>query len=171
MKRHQKTRKTKPKPTASKPLHEPLPDAAGIDLGATEIWVAVGPDRCQMPVRRFGTFTQDLLTIVEWLLECGIRTVAMEATGIYWVPLHQHLSEAGIEVCLVNARHVKMSPAAKAMSEIVSGCSISTASGSCGPPFGRPKPSVMRGPFTAFDKICSARVPSISNTCRRPWTR
>ncbi|HEY9806668.1 MAG TPA: IS110 family transposase [Candidatus Obscuribacterales bacterium] len=113
MKRHQKTRKTKPKPTASKPLHEPLPDAAGIDLGATEIWVAVGPDRCQMPVRRFGTFTQDLLTIVEWLLECGIRTVAMEATGIYWVPLHQHLSEAGIEVCLVNARHVKNVPGRK----------------------------------------------------------
>src|ERR1700761_2271660 len=113
MKRHRKTHKNKHKPTASKPLHEPLPDAAGIDLGATEIWVAVGPDRCQLPVRKFGTFTQDLLTILEWLLECGIRTVAMEATGIYWLPLHQHLSEAGIEVCLVNARHVKNVPGRK----------------------------------------------------------
>src|ERR1700750_2743078 len=101
MKKH---RKTKPKPTSPNPLHEPVPDAAGIDLGATEIWVAVGPDRCQLPVRKFGTFTQDLLAILEWLQECGIRTVAMEATSVFWVPLQQLLSEAGIEVCLVNAR-------------------------------------------------------------------
>lgn len=79
MKKH---KKTKPKPKATKPLHEPVPDAAGIDLGATEIWVAVPPDRCQMPVRRFGAFTQDLKAILTWLLECGIRTVAMEATGV-----------------------------------------------------------------------------------------
>jgi transposase len=110
MKKH---KKTKPNPEAAKPLHEPKPDAAGIDLGATEIWVAVAPDRCQMPVRRFGAFTQDLLAILQWLLECGIRTVAMEATGVYWIPLYQLVADAGIEVCLVNARHVKNVPGRK----------------------------------------------------------
>jgi hypothetical protein len=67
MKKHKKTKPLSP----SKPLHEPKPDAAGIDLGATEIWVAVAPDRCEMPVRRFGAFTEDLMAIVQWLLACG----------------------------------------------------------------------------------------------------
>jgi transposase len=110
MKNH---KKTKPKPEAPKPLHEPEPDAAGIDLAAAEIWVAVAPDRCEVPIRRFGAFTQDLTAIVKWLLECGIRTVAMEATGVYWIPLYQLLSDAGIKVCLVNARHVKNVPGRK----------------------------------------------------------
>ena len=110
MKKH---KKTKPKREAPKPLHEPEPDAAGIDLAATEIWVAVAPDRCEVPIRRFAAFTQDLMAIVAWLLECGIRTVAMEATGVYWIPLYQLLSDAGIKVCLVNARHVKNVPGRK----------------------------------------------------------
>lgn len=108
-----KDKKKRSKPEAPKSLHEPEPDAAGIDLGATEIWVAVAPDRDQMPVRRFGAFTQDLQAIVKWLLECGIRTVAMEATGVYWIPLYQLLSDAGVKVCLVNARHVKNVPGRK----------------------------------------------------------
>jgi transposase len=112
MKKHKRT-KPKPKPEAPNPLHEPVPDAAGIDLAAIEIWVAVAPDRCELPIRRFGAFTQDLMAIVKWLVECGIRTVAMEATGVYWIPLYQLLSEAGIEVCLVNARHVKNVPGRK----------------------------------------------------------
>ena len=110
MKKH---KKTKPKSEASKPLHEPEPDAAGIDLGATEIWVAVAPDRCEMPIRRFGAFTEDLMAIVQWLLACGIRTVAMEATSVYWIPLYQLLADAGIAICLVNARHVKNVPGRK----------------------------------------------------------
>ncbi len=92
-----KHKKTKPNPEAPKPLHEPKSDAAGIDLGATEIWAAVAPDRCRMPVRRFGAFMQDLMAILQWLLVCGIRTVAMEATGVYWIPLYQLLADAGIE--------------------------------------------------------------------------
>ena len=96
MKKH---KKTKPKSEASKPLHEPEPNAAGIDLGATEIWVAVAPDRCEMPIRRFGAFTEDLMAIVQWLLACGIRTVAMEATSVYWIQIYQLLADAGIEVC------------------------------------------------------------------------
>jgi transposase len=85
-------------------------DAAGIDIGATEIFVAVPADRASENVRAFPTFTQDLYSLAEWLRSCGIRTVAMESTGVYWIPLFQILEERGFEVCLVNARHVKNVP-------------------------------------------------------------
>jgi transposase len=110
MKRHNKTKAKSKEP---KVLHEPRPDAAGADIGANEIWVAVGPDRCEQPVRRFGAFTEDLQAILQWLRACGIRTLAMESTGLYWVGLYQLLADAGIEVCLVNARHVKNVPGRK----------------------------------------------------------
>ncbi len=114
MKKHKKShKKLKANSEAPTPLHEAEPDAAGIDLGATEIWVAVAPDRCPMPVRGFGAFTRDLQAIVRWLLECGICSVVMEATGVYWIPLFQLLEEAGLRVCLVNARHVKNVPGRK----------------------------------------------------------
>jgi transposase len=86
------------------------PDAAGIDIGATEIFVAVPADRAAENVRSFPTFTQDLYRLADWLKECGIETVAMESTGVYWIPLFQILEERGFEVCLVNARHVKNVP-------------------------------------------------------------
>lgn len=86
------------------------PDAAGIDIGATEIFVAVPADRANENVRSFPTFTQDLYALAGWLMECRIRTVAMESTGVYWIPLFQILEERGFEVCLVNARHVKNVP-------------------------------------------------------------
>jgi transposase len=89
------------------------PDAAGIDIGATEIYVAVPPDRAPEPVRSFGTFTPDLMVLADWLQECGIRTVAMESTGVFWIPLFQILEKRGLEVCLVNARHVKNVPGRK----------------------------------------------------------
>ena len=108
MKKHKKT-----KPKETKPLHEPVADAAGIDLGATEIWAAVPPERCQLSIRRFGAFTEDLKALVAWLVDCGIGSVAMEATGVYWIPLYQLLSDAKVEVCLVNARHVKNVPGRK----------------------------------------------------------
>jgi hypothetical protein len=84
MKQH---KNTKTKSEVPKPLHDPEPDAAGIDVGANEIWVAVAPDRSEKPVRRFGAFTQELKAIVQWLRDCGIRTVAMESTGVYWIAL------------------------------------------------------------------------------------
>jgi transposase len=105
--------KAKSEASATKPIHEPNPDAGGIDLSPTEIWVAVPPERAQNSVRKFGAFTQDLLELVRWLLECGVRTVAMEATGVYWIPLYQLLEDANIKVCLVNARHVKNVPGRK----------------------------------------------------------
>jgi transposase len=86
------------------------PDAAGIDIGATEIFVAVPADRAAENVRSFPTFTQDLHALAGWLTQCGIKTVAMESTGVYWIPLFQILEARGFEVCLVNARHVKNVP-------------------------------------------------------------
>lgn len=86
------------------------PDAAGIDIGATEIFVAVPADRAEENIRSFPTFTQDLYALADWLKQCGIRTVAMESTGVYWIPLFQILEECEFEVCLVNARHVKNVP-------------------------------------------------------------
>jgi transposase len=86
------------------------PDAAGIDIGATEIFVAVPADRADENVRSFPTFTQDLYALADWLKHCGVKTVAMESTGVYWIPLFQILEGRGFEVCLVNARHVKNVP-------------------------------------------------------------
>ena len=86
------------------------PDAAGIDIGATEIWVAVPVDRAAENVRSFPTFTQDLYGLADWLKQCGVKTVAMESTGVYWIPLFQILEDRDFEVCLVNARHVKNVP-------------------------------------------------------------
>ena len=89
------------------------PNAAGIDIGATEIFVAVPQDRDPGPVRSFETFTEDLHRLKSWLQHCGITTVAMESTGVYWIPLFQILERAGLEVCLVNAQHVKHVPGRK----------------------------------------------------------
>jgi transposase len=83
------------------------PDAAGIDISSKEHFVAVNPDSDQYPIRSFGAFTEDLYAIAVWLKECKVNTVAMEATGIYWISLFLVLEEAGFEVVLVNARHVK----------------------------------------------------------------
>lgn len=88
-------------------------DAAGIDIGATEIYAAVPPDRDSEPVRMFETFTQDLQSLADWLELCGIQTVAMESTGVYWIPLMQILEDRGISVYLVNAKHVKNVPGRK----------------------------------------------------------
>jgi transposase len=83
------------------------PHAAGIDIAHREHWVAVPVDRCEKPVRSFGTFTEDLEKMADWLRECGIKTVAMESTGVYWIPAFQVLERRGFAVILVNARHVK----------------------------------------------------------------
>jgi transposase len=84
--------------------------AAGIDIGAREIFVAVPPDRDENPVRIFGTFTESLQAMAQWLVQCGITTVAMESTGVYWIPPHDVLEQHGLKVCLVNARNMKNVP-------------------------------------------------------------
>jgi transposase len=85
-------------------------NAAGIDVGAREVFVAVPADRDEEPVRVFQTFTEDLEAMAEWLLACRISTVAMESTGVYWIPLYDVLEQRGLKVCLVNARHMKNVP-------------------------------------------------------------
>lgn len=82
-------------------------DAAGIDIGAASHFVAVPEDRDESPVREFAAYTADLYRLAEWLTACGIKTVAMESTGVYWIPLFQILEERGFEVRLVDARRVK----------------------------------------------------------------
>lgn len=89
------------------------PNAAGIDMGATEAVAAVPADRDSESVRTFPTFTEDLHALADWLQRCGIDTVAMESTGVYWIPLFQILEARGIEVCLVNAQHVRHVPGRK----------------------------------------------------------
>ena len=89
------------------------PNAAGIDIGATEVYVAVPSDRDTQPVRCFSTFTDDLNGLVDWLHTCGVDSVAMESTSVFWIPLFQILEDRGFRVCLVNARHVKNVPGRK----------------------------------------------------------
>ena len=90
--------------------------AAGIDVGAIAHWVCVPEDAVaegQSPVREFGAYTRELDELVEWLLKCGVKTVVMESTSVYWIPLFQKLEAAGLEVFLVNARHVRHVPGRK----------------------------------------------------------
>ncbi len=89
------------------------PNAAGLDIGSAEIWAAVPADRDAAPVRPFGTFTPDLKALAGWLRACAITTVAMESTGVYWIPIFELLEAQGFQVYLVNARHLKNVPGRK----------------------------------------------------------
>src|SRR5260370_1135993 len=89
------------------------PDAAGIDVGARVHYVAVPEGRAQVWVRSFGAYTAQLEELVQWLKDCAIKTVAMESTGVYWIPLFHKLEEAGFEVLLVDAREAKHVPGRK----------------------------------------------------------
>jgi transposase len=101
-------KKRRRKDLSDRPVLEP--NAAGIDIGARELYVAVPPERDNNPVQIFGTFTNDLHRLADWLAACGVRTVAMESTGVYWIPLYDVLEERGLKPCLVNARHMKNVP-------------------------------------------------------------
>lgn len=89
------------------------PDAAAIDVGATIHVVAVPPDRDPEPVRTFGTFTADLHRLADWLRACRIKSVVMELTGVYWIPIFEILEQKGFDVQLVNARDAKHVPGRK----------------------------------------------------------
>ena len=121
------------------------PNAAGIDIGATEIFVAVPADRDPEPIRCFPTFTVDLERLADWLQQCRIRTVAMESTGVYWIPLFQILEKRKIDVRLVNAQHVKNVPGRKTD---VSDCQWIQHLHSVG---------LLRGSFRPDDEICALR--------------
>lgn len=95
------------------PLAQVNANAAGLDIGAEEIYACVPADRDEQSVRVFGTFTAHLYALADWLLACGIETVAMESTGVYWIPVYELLESRGLDVCLVNARHLKNVPGKK----------------------------------------------------------
>lgn len=121
------------------------PNAAGIDVGATEMFVAVPVDRDARPVRSFKSFTVDLHKLADWLQQCGIRTVAMESTGVYWIPLFQILEQRNIDVRLVNAHHVRNVPGRKTD---VADCQWLQHLHSVG---------LLRGSFRPEDDICAIR--------------
>jgi transposase len=102
-----------PKQTDWKAVEIVHPDAAGIDVGGNEHWVAIIPDRDPEPVRRFGTFTADLHQMARWLVDKGVRSVAMQSTGVYWMPVFEILEQHDLEVFLVNAQHTKNVPGRK----------------------------------------------------------
>ena len=120
--------------------------AAGIDIGSRSHFVAVPEGTAEQSVREFSTFTDALHGIAQWLLSCGVTTVAMESTGIYWIPLFEILEEYGLEVMLVNARHVKNVPGRK--SDVVD-CQWLQQLHTYG---------LLRGAFRPPDQVCTLRA-------------
>jgi transposase len=92
---------------------EVFPNAAGIDVGATSHWVAVPPHLAEEAVREIGPMTADLNALADWLLGCGVDAVALESTGVYWIPLYEVLEQRGLKVWLVDARQMKYVPGRK----------------------------------------------------------
>src|SRR5580700_2494183 len=86
------------------------PDAAAVDVGSRSHWVAVNPQRDPNPVREFGTFTADLISLADWLAQCEAKSVVMEATGVYWVSLYELLERRGFKVYVVDAHTVRHLP-------------------------------------------------------------
>jgi transposase len=95
------------RPTTQSAITLTHPNAAGIDIGSAAHFVAAPPDRDDEPVREFASFTAALHRLADWLDTCCVDTVAMESTGVYWIPLYELLESRGFTVLLVNARHVK----------------------------------------------------------------
>ena len=135
------------KPRVSPSVLERInPNVAGIDCGSAEHFVAVPPDRDPTPVRSFPTFTSDLHRLADWLIACRVTSVAMEATGVYWIPIYEILEARGVEVHLVNARHVKNVPGRKSD---VSDCEWLRELHSVG---------LLRGSFRPTDAIVALRA-------------
>jgi transposase len=133
------------KAAALPPLSITYPDAAGIDIGASSHFVAVPVGRDAELVREFAAFTDDLRRLVQWLRDCRVKAVAMESTGVYWIPLYEMLEAAGFEVHLVNARHVKGVPGRK--SDVLD-CQWLQQLMSFG---------LLRGAFRPADEVCALR--------------
>jgi transposase len=106
-------KRNKPSGTTQSGLAMVDANAAAIDIGATLHMAAGGADRSAEPVRSFGTFTTDLIRLADWFAECGVKTVVMESTGVYWIPIFELLDERGFEVFVVNARDAKHVPGRK----------------------------------------------------------
>ena len=108
--RREMTRKIQSEDLSLEVVH---PDAGGIDIGNESHYVAVPPSRDSQPVQRFGCTTAELKAMADWLKQCGVQTVAMQSTGVYWIAVYDILEAAGLEVYLVNARETKNLPGRK----------------------------------------------------------
>lgn len=97
-------------------------NVAGIDVGNESHYVAVPPGRDPQPVQEFGSWTADLERMADWLKECGIQTVVMQSTGVYWIALYDVLEARGFQMCLANARHTRNLRDARVMCKRASGC-------------------------------------------------
>ena len=122
------------------------PEAAGLDVGATAVYAAVRTDRASPAIRNFPTFTVDLHALADWLQESQVTTVAMESTGVYWIPVFQILEARGFEVVLVNARLVRSAPGRKSD---VADCEWLRHLHSAG---------LLRGSFRPPDEVCALRT-------------
>lgn len=101
------------------------PNAAGIDVGGSSHWVPVPARSSDDPVREFGAMTGDLNAMVDWLKACGVDTVALESTGVYWIPVFEVLEQRGLKVWLVDARQMKYVPGLKVTCKTANGCKSS----------------------------------------------
>lgn len=112
------------------------PNAAAIDVGATMHMAAVNADRTPEPVRSFGTFTTDLHRLIDWFVECGVDTVVMESTSVYWIQIFELLDARGFAGSLSMRAMPNMCPDARPTSVMRSGCSDFTPSVCCAQAFG-----------------------------------
>jgi transposase len=147
MARKQKSDKSKKRQRPIRSLETIQPNAAGIDLGSREHWVAGPPQEDKSPnVERFGTTTPELLRLADWLTQQGVKTVAMESTGVYWIPLFEILDSKGFEVLLANARQVTHVPGRK--TDMLD-CQWLQLLHACG---------LLRGSFRPSDDVCRLRA-------------
>jgi hypothetical protein len=167
MKSKARKHKSKSKKIIINPAWEPVnAHAAGVDIGSAEHWACAPTGSGQTAVRKFGTFTADLEAMAEWFQQCGVTSVAMEATGVCWIPLFQILERRGFEVVLVNARQTK-------------NVTCRTASGfsGCTPTVCSRRPSDRRMLTVCCARICvigmnwSAPASRNASTCKKPCSK
>jgi hypothetical protein len=140
--------------------------AAAIDIGSRFNVAAVAPDLCKEAVQTFQAFTADTERMADWFLSLGIKTVAMESTGVYWVPVYEILETRGLHVIVANARDARSVPGARAMSTTRSGFSDFMLADCYAPAFGRVAISRHSARICGFENDISNTLLPISSTCR-----
>ena len=166
---------------AMRKQEEVFPNAAAIDVGGSSHWVAVPQERTDQPVREYGVMTGNLHALADWLIECGVDTVALESTGVYWIPVYEVLEQRGLKVWLVDARQMKYVPGRKSdvqdcqwLQKLMSlgllrgASTTSRASGAGSAPTAR---SAWCVPWLVSRRFSSPSKVSGCSACRRRWWR
>ena len=143
------------------------PHAAGVDIGAHEIVACVPDGDAQQIVRTFGTYTADLQALADWFVDRGIETVAMESTGVYWIPLFEELAACGFHCCLISAQSIKRVPGRKSDVLDCQWTRLSTVTGCCRPRFGLTLTSSRCERCCAIGPNASSIALPMSSTCKR----